>query len=198
MNQNQQEIEAKFFIKDPGRLQEVLVNSGAQCVQERVFEINLRFDKPDGQLSMGQEVLRLRKDQHPRLTYKGPSDPTQSIAVRKEIEFQVSDFEAARSFLEALGYQVVVHYEKYRATYSLGEVEIMLDEMPYGNFVEIEGSGTDSVRKAADMLNLNWEGRCKESYLMLFSRLKAKFGLKARNLSFMSLRGANSRQRIST
>ena len=140
MNQNQQEIEAKFFIKDPGRLQEApRQTAGRNACRKRVFEINLRFDKPDGQLSMGQEVLRLRKDQHARLTYKGPSDPNQSIAVRKEIEFQVSDFEAARSFLEALGYQVIVHYEKFRTTYSLDDVEIMLDEMPYGTFVEIEG-----------------------------------------------------------
>ena len=189
MNQNQQEIEAKFFIKDPGRLQEMLTRSGAQCVHERVFEINLRFDKPDRLLSMAGQVLRLRKDANARLTYKGPSDPNESIAVRKEIEFQVSDFEAARSFLEALGYQVIVHYEKYRTTFSLEDVEIMLDEMPYGTFVEIEGNGTEPVQKAAELLHLNWEGRCKESYLMLFDKLKAKFGLKARNLSFEEFKG---------
>ena len=56
MNQNQQEIEAKFFINDLGRLQELLVRHGAECVQERVFEINLRFDTPDRQLSRGQRV----------------------------------------------------------------------------------------------------------------------------------------------
>ena len=189
MNQNQQEIEAKFFIKDLGKLQELLVRSGARCVQERVFEINLRFDKPDRQLSLGQQVLRLRKDHHSRLTYKGPADPNQSIAVRKEIEFRVSDFEAARSFLEALGYQVIVHYEKYRTSFSLDDVEIMLDEMPYGTFAEIEGPGTDSVQKAAELLNLRWETSCKESYLMLFDRLKARFGLKARNLSFEEFEG---------
>ena len=156
MNQNQQEIEAKFFINDLGRLQELLVRHGAECVQERVFEINLRFDTPDRQLSRGQRVLRLRRDQHSRLTYKGPADPNQSIAVRTEIEFRVSDFEAARNFLEALGYQVIVHYEKYRTSYRLNDVELMLDEMPYGTFAEIEGPGyrqrTESRRTAQPAL----------------------------------------------
>jgi len=30
-------------------------------------------------------------------------------------------------------------YEKYRTTFTIGSLEVVLDELPYGNFVEIEG-----------------------------------------------------------
>ena len=184
MNKDQQEIEAKFFVQDLTGLRERLLEAGGQCIQERVLEINLRFDTPDRRLSTEARVLRLRRDQASRLTYKGPADPTQAISVRKEIEFVVSNFVAARNFLEALGYQVIVHYEKYRTTYALEDVEVLLDEMPYGTFVEIEGGDIAGVQKAAERLNLNWETSTRDSYLMLFEKLKAKLGLKVQNLSF--------------
>ena len=31
-------------------------------------------------------------------------------------------------------------YEKYREAFDLNDLEIVLDEMPYGNFVELEGN----------------------------------------------------------
>jgi len=40
---------------------------------------------------------------------------------------------------EALGYAVYMMYEKYRTTFRLDNLEVVLDELPYGNFVEIEG-----------------------------------------------------------
>ena len=35
----------------------------------------------------------------------------------QELEFTVGDFDMARAFLQALGYQVSMIYEKYRAGY---------------------------------------------------------------------------------
>lgn len=189
MNTDQQEIEAKFYIQDLPGLKARLEEAGAQCLHERVLEINLRFDTPDRHLSAGARVLRLRQDHTARLTYKGPADPTQPISVRQEIEFQVSDFKAAKNFLEALGYWVVVSYEKFRTTYRLNDVEVLLDEMPYGSFAEIEGGDINSVKNAAEILHLRWETSTKASYLMLFEGLTARFNLKSRNLSFAEFEG---------
>ena len=42
--------------------------------------------------------------------------------------------------LEALGFKPVLVYEKRRHTWSLGETEVVIDELPFGLFMEIEGS----------------------------------------------------------
>jgi adenylate cyclase, class 2 len=75
-------------------------------------------------------------------------------------------------------------YEKYRSAYMLGDVEISLDEMPFGNFCEVEGPDTESIKKTAGLLNLDWSKRSTLSYLALFNALKEKLGLNIRDLTF--------------
>jgi adenylate cyclase class 2 len=77
---------------------------------------------------------------------------------RRELEVTVDDFEAAR-LLEALGYKVMLMYEKYRADYRLDGVMITLDEMPYGNFTELEGLDAASIQAVAKETDLDWETR---------------------------------------
>ena len=40
---------------------------------------------------------------------------------------------------------------------SVGNVEVVVDELPTGDFLEIEGPDSDSIRAAAMQLGLNWE-----------------------------------------
>jgi len=68
------------------------------------------------------------------------------------VEVQVADLVGARLVLESLGYLVVFEYEKYRTTYELDGVELMLDELPYGDFVELEGD-PDGLKHAAHRLD---------------------------------------------
>ncbi|MCE1255001.1 MAG: CYTH domain-containing protein, partial [Anaerolineae bacterium] len=110
---------------------------------------------------------------------------------RQEIEFEVSDFQAARHLLEALGYQMSIMYEKFRSTFQLDIVEVALDEMPYGTFIEIEGPDDASIQVAAAILRLDWSARCNESYISLFNRLRSEQNLRAENLSFEELRNAS-------
>ena len=131
----------------------------------------------------------MRHDQKAHLTYKGPGDRTSSVASREEIEIEVSDFETAREFLEALGYQVIVTYEKYRADYHLDNVEVTLDEMPFGYFSEIEGPDEHSIQTAAEKLGLNWEARSKLSYLAIFAAVKETYSLDIQNLTFEAFNG---------
>ena len=172
--QKNQEIEVKFYLNDLARFEKNLQGLGAELIQPRVHEINLRFDTPDGKLTNSGQVLRLRQDERSRFTYKRSSpEETDSVSSRTEIEFEVSSFENARLFLEALGYQVYVSYEKYRRTYQLPSVEIMLDETPFGDFIEIEGSNAQSIETIAAALHLNWQARCLEGYMMLLDKVKA-------------------------
>lgn len=181
---NDQEIEVKFFVRGLPALEERLQQLGARLETGRTFEANLRFDTPGRDLSREKRVLRLRQDQRARLTFKGPAQSGSEVNSRQEIEIEVSDFSAARRLLKALGYEVSAMYEKYRTSYILGGVEIVLDELPYGTFIEIEGPGAGALRVAADMLQLRWEARISDSYLGLFERFCSTRNLRLVELSF--------------
>jgi adenylate cyclase, class 2 len=191
MSKTELEIEVKFAVRDLAGLAGRLQRLGAVVAAERVHEINLRFDTPAGDLSRERRVLRLRQDAGAVMTYKGPQDAGTDVSARQEIEFQVSDFGAARRLLEALGYVVSVMYEKFRTTYSLDDLIIVLDEMPFGNFVEIEGPDSLSICAAAAKLGLDWEARSTASYLGLFNQLRLVRGLPAQNLAFAELEGVH-------
>ena len=179
-----QEIEVKFYIANLPALEKRLLENGAVLVQARVHETNLRFDTPGRELSNQFRVLRLRQDTQARMTYKSPRDSIGGTRVRQEIEFTVEDFEAAKALLEALGYQVSMAYEKYRTTYDLEDVYVTLDELPYGNFAELEGPHPEAIRAVNARLKLDWEARSPESYTVLFERLRVVYGLQFRDLLF--------------
>lgn len=178
------EQEVKFYLNDPKAFEERLISAGARLKQPRVLEINLRFDTPDRRLGSSFQVLRLRQDMICRLTWKGAGDPTGEVSAREELEVEVSDLDTARAILEGLGFEVMLVYEKYRSAWMLGDVEISLDEMPFGNFCEVEGPDTESIKGAAELLGLDWLKRSTFSYLVIFNNLKVKLGLNMRDLTF--------------
>ena len=184
-----QELEVKFYVRDLAGVEARIRKSRAVLAQPRTHEINLRFDTPGGDLARSYRVLRLRQDTAARLTYKGPAQSQEGVRIRQEIEFTVGDFHSARKLLEALGYQIAMIYEKYRTVYDLDQVHIALDELPYGDFVEIEGPDVSSIRSANQITGLNWEATVPESYTMMFDRLRNEFNLPYHNLVFESFQG---------
>ena len=179
-----QEIEVKFFIRDLPALNNRFKELNIKLISQRTHELNYRFDTPDQQLTRQMQVLRLRQDQSSTLTFKSAADPTSEVSSRQEIEFEVGDFNTAHRFLQALGYEVSIIYEKFRTTYQLDDCLFMLDELPYGTFLEIEGKDAGEIKKSAEILGLNWNTRIKLSYLAIFYKLKDKLKLKANNLVF--------------
>jgi adenylate cyclase class 2 len=186
MSNTGQEIEVKFYLNHPERLQSRLEELGAQLKQPRTHEINLRFDTPSLQLLRNGRVLRLRQDTAVHITYKGPGRVEGGARLRQELEFTASDFDTAQAVIEALGYEVMLMYEKQRTTYALGELLVTLDEMPYGNFAEIEGPDGESIQQTAALLGLNWDTRILDSYTVLFERVRQEAGLTFRDLSFQN------------
>ncbi|HEX9018231.1 MAG TPA: class IV adenylate cyclase, partial [Anaerolineaceae bacterium] len=188
MSKSEQEIEVKFYVRAHAPIAARLEALGARLTEPRVMETNLRFDTPTSELTRTSRVLRLRQDNHAWITYKGAARPGESVSMRQEIEIEVSDFPAARRLLEALGYIIAVIYEKYRTTYDLNGLMITLDEMPFGNFIEIEGPDAASIQAAAGQLNLDWEARSTLSYLAIFSQLIRARKLAVQHLTFDALK----------
>ena len=183
------EREAKFFIRDLNKIAQQIINLGGIVIQPRVLETNFRFDTPERELTASYQVLRLRQDTRTRLTYKGPANPNSEVNARLEYEVEIDDLNTAERILLALGYEVITIYEKYRASYSLDNVEISLDEMPYGEFIEIEGTDIQQIRQMAEKIDLKWEKRTSLSYLRIFSQVKERLGLSMRNLTFDDFSG---------
>jgi adenylate cyclase class 2 len=182
---NNLEVEVKFLVPDLAAIRERLLAVGAQLDKPRIYEHNIRYDNAwEGLLRKGI-LLRLRQDKIARLTFKGvPQEEIQSEAkVREELEIEVSDFATTAAILERIGFEQRQVYEKYRETFRLGAVEVVLDEMPFGNFVELEGE-EEKLREAADMLQLEWDKRILDNYLALMSRLKERYNLPFDNLTF--------------
>jgi adenylate cyclase, class 2 len=180
----EQEQEVKFLLKNAPAFSQKMTALGAELVSPRTNEWNLRFDTPANELSTAGRALRLRKDDRVRLTYKGPSDVNSEVNSREELEVEVSDFATARKILKALGFQVVMIYEKFRTTWHLDGAEVVLDELPMGTFCEIEGHSPEQIRQIADALELKWDRRISTSYLSTFSLLRTALALPPVNLTF--------------
>lgn len=184
------EVEVKFFVPRLQAFRERLLAAGAEQEKPRLFERNVRFDSPGERLRFQFQLLRLRKDDRVRLTFKGPPhDANQTEAkVREELEVEVSDFETTAAILERLGFEAQQIYEKYRETFRLEQVEVVLDEMPFGNFVELEGE-EEAIRTAADRLDLDWERRILDNYLSLMAGLKEEHALDFDDVTFDNFAG---------
>lgn len=189
MSANGLETEAKFYVRDLDRIKSRLKALNARLIQERILETNIRFDLPGAPLRAQGRVLRLRQDRGTKLTYKSASTNEQGVLSREEIEFAVEDFEKAKQFLEALGYEKLVYYEKYRTTYELNDDLIMLDELPYGTFVEIEAGTVEAIHVLANQLHLQWNAAIGMSYTALLENAQRNLHRTFQDLSFSEFHG---------
>ena len=177
------EIEVKFFIVDTPKLHRRLVEMGATARPE-VFESNIRFEDADETFKKKGELLRLRKDGSCRLTYKcRPSRPDPEYKVYKELEVEVGDFDIMTRILQSLGFRQAQIYEKWRRVFAWDDVELCLDRMPFGTFLEIEGP-RQGIRNAARQLGLAWEDRILTNYLAIFEIVREKLNLPFNDVTF--------------
>ena len=63
----------------------------------------------------------------------------------------------------------------------------MLDEIPYGEFIEIEGENVDEIQNIANLLELKWDVMVKAGYHALFERVAGKYNLELSDLSFAAV-----------
>lgn len=185
MNDSGLEVEVKFYSQDLTAVRQQLLAVGAVLKKARVYERNVRFDTADQRLFHRFELLRLRQDTAAKVTFKAPTavQLSSEAKVREEIELEISDFDKMALIFERLGFAPVQVYEKYRETFQLDHVEIVLDELPYGNFIELEGSENE-IKTAVSRLNLDWNNRILDNYLSLMAQLKMYHNLAFDDLTF--------------
>lgn len=170
------ESELKFRVagpRDHSRLRSALRNQGFKL--EGVYdEENYRFNGPGK--ATRRVTLRLRVfDGGPRgvLTAKGVAQFLNGVKVREETEVDVSDAHATLDLLSQLGFQVLVVYRKHRAVWKRDAVNVTLDRLDYGHFVEVEGP-LDVIPGVADSLGLDRSHALRDSYSIMARRFVAE------------------------
>jgi adenylate cyclase class 2 len=168
------EIEKKYRLTREQNEQLIrrLRESGAKPEGEE-FEENTIY--AGGNLDLSRQVLRLRRvGERAILTYKERADSTSAIKRHREDETRISDAASLADILAALGYRPSLVYEKRRATWQLKEAEIVLDELPFGLFVEIEGE-ENTITEVEELLGL----KEAEAEMATYPELARQYGRKS-------------------
>ena len=151
----QTEIEAKFLRVDPDDIRRRLKEVGATCKQPMMLMRRVIFD--NDYLKPKNAFVRVRDEGHRvAMTYKQYDE--MSLTGAKEIEFSVSDYDAAVAFLEAVDVRAKSIQEARREIWELDTVEVVIDEWPWIDpFIEIEGPSEKEVKEAAKKLDFDWK-----------------------------------------
>ena len=136
------EIEKKYRLTAEQRqfVLDSLTEVGAEYKRED-FEENTIYG--GGILDKNRAILRVRKTQDKTiLTYKKRVQNEFAVKQQIEHETEISNADEIEKIIENLGFTPRLVYEKRRKIWYFRQVEIVLDELPFGDFMEIEGSVT--------------------------------------------------------
>lgn len=182
------EIEIKFRVADAGALADKLRELGFKQITPATHEHNTLYDTARSQLRRRGELLRLRKYGDVwTLTHKTKGLAERRHKTRVEHETKVADGRQMESILPALGFRPAFVYEKYRAEWSDGRGEVVVDRTPIGVLAEIEGAPR-WIDETARRLGVKPAEYITLSYAELFQQWKRKTRSRARNMTFKDCR----------
>jgi adenylate cyclase, class 2 len=177
------EVEIKFVVHDAETLARSLKSAGFEQKTPSTFESNTLYDDASGTLRRAGEILRLREyGGHWRITHKSKGTAAKHKS-RAEHESEVANGDEMHAILTALGYSPSFRYEKYRAEWSDGRGEVVIDQTPIGNLAEIEGA-PDWIDRVAKALGIDERDYITDSYAGLFFQWKQRTGSSAQNMTF--------------
>lgn len=170
------EIEYKFPLSDQSSLIEKLESLSAVCTKPRTYELSVMYDNPERLMKTTNGRIRVRKSGSlVEFCYKKPISHN---GIKQEIEHQVSvdDHDSLVEILTAMQFTLATSYERYRTEYELEGAKVSIDEYPFGQFLEIEGSES-AILRVATMLDCDMETNRTESCDTLFRLWREERGL---------------------
>lgn len=185
------EYEVRYYypISKKEEIEEILSKFGELKKSLRTYEKTIQFNHCDERYNFySKEVdgrFRFRissneKESKCKLSWKKRLKDTTDDLVNKEEEKEVNiPFDDKDNFLyiisNVMKFPVVESYERYRTTYSNEDIEISIDEYPFGLALEIENKSTnkDPMEVVADWTKkmnldinnsyrLSWDDKYKE------------------------------------
>jgi adenylate cyclase class 2 len=184
------EIEIKFQVADTRVLARKLRAAGFRNVTPRTHEMNTLYDLPGEVLRGRRELLRLREyGANWTLTHKAKGK-TGRHSSRDETETGVGDGRKMDAILRALGYAPSFRYEKFRAEWTDGKGQVVVDETPIGNFCEIEGAPQwiDATAKRLGTAQVDY---ITKNYAGLFLDWKERTKSRAEEMTFKAVAAQN-------
>jgi len=180
------EIEIKFRVRDLRVLNRRLRALGLRLVTRRTHEMNTLYDLPGELLRKRRQLLRLRQyGSEWTLTHKSGTTRGHHSS-RVELETKVADGKKVDAILRALGYSPSFRYEKFRAEWTDGKGQVVVDETPIGNFCEIEGPPR-WIDATAKKLGVRSADYITKNYAALFAEWRASTRSSAREMTFSAL-----------
>ncbi len=180
------EVEIKFRVESLRSVARKLKDAGFHQKTARTHEMNTLYDLPGAVLRRRKELLRLRQyGPEWKLTHKSGGKSGKHSS-RQELETGVEDGKIMHKVLRALGYAPSFRYEKFRAEWTDGKGDVVLDETPIGNFCEIEGPSR-WIDQIARKLGVEQQEYITKNYATLFAEWKHQTGNKAGEMTFAAL-----------
>jgi adenylate cyclase class 2 len=184
-----QEIEIKFRVTNLRELTKKLRAAKFRLVTKRTHEMNTLYDLPGQILRKRKELLRIRKyGKKWTITHKSGSKQARHSS-RVELETQVEDGKKLDAILRSLGYSPSFRYEKFRAEWTDGKGQVVLDDTPIGDFCEIEGPSR-WIDATAKKLEVRPEDYITKNYATLFAEWKQDTGNAAEEMTFRAIQNA--------
>lgn len=165
------EIEKKYRLTEERRatIEADLREAGAEYVG-RDLEENTIYSS-DSLREKGGVVRIRRTETKNKFTFKKRIANDSDVKQQIEHETDIGDADEVNSILTELGLSPVLVYEKRRDTWKFRSVELVIDELPFGLYMEIEGSLT-AIKEAEMLLDIEDLETENETY----PRLTRKFG----------------------
>lgn len=150
------EVEVRFLEVDKDALCKRLLELGATDKGEKLLDERILYDKELTWRDGGEQILRLRTTEGvTELAYKKRHEMTADGI--EEIEFNVSDVDAAEALLHRLGHVTYRYQQKKRHQFVLDTVNIDIDTWPrIPTYVELEGKSEEALHAVAEKLCLDW------------------------------------------
>lgn len=151
------EIEVRFLEINKDELVKKLIELGAEDGGEDMLEEIIFYDNDLTWRDMGGKRLRLRTQKGKTLlSFKHHIE--HSADGTEEIEFEVSDVNSAKDFLEKIGYPAYRHQQKKRHTLKLNDVTFDIDTWPrIPTYVELEGMSEEVLKLMSEKVGLDWK-----------------------------------------
>ena len=179
------EIEVKIRLDDPEAIAARVREAGGVLRQERSLEDNRVLDLEGDVLGAAGRLLRVR-------TFAGrtvvtakstPEDAPEGYKVRHEVETEVPDGKKLVRLLETVGFRTRWRYQKYRRTYEWLGAHLMIDEIPYASYLEIEGE-PDVIDDVARRLGFDPDRYETDTYRETHARHCRELGIPFGDLVF--------------
>jgi adenylate cyclase, class 2 len=178
------EIEVKVAVENLDELAGRAEALGLKLETPRHLERNILYDFTDRSLSFSGCLLRVRQTpQGGLLTFKGKMVHDERFKVRPEVETLCDDAESLDGILKNIGLKHFYKYEKFRTEYRGEGVLLCLDELPFGNFLEIEGT-PETIEGLAARLGLDPSRFMKRTYADLYGEYCREKNLPYGNIVF--------------